>query len=597
MYAKGNTTRCLKVHMNSNKLHFLLQTFIVVLSKPTMEVPPISFEYVGPNQIVTIERGRYVEDEILDKGMYNLYCLEKENAHRPDIQLIPAPFFRFLSSVGNSINEVTFDSHEWNTKMAPRLPPYVIEHMFNFQKEAVFKMVKIRRCLNASSMGLGKTLQGLAALRLLKSSDKGDVIFCPGYLRNNWFREVKLWLGEDYPVIMINKGDKHNREKSIKSMLFDKGLKIVSYDMAANFFAALKPQARDRAYFNTVICDESHFLKDIKSKRFTNLEKSIKHARNVLLLSGTPAPNRNKELFSQFQLLNPMVFDNIRSFTDRYCGGHIDKFGRYNDMNNTSTRELAFMSTKMILRLRREDHLSDLPKVMRHKIFISPSSHPTSFMRQMKQFRDQLKLVDEDKDAGQKLQRLASSMFTETALIKENPVMEYLESLCDSNVGNEMENKIILFVVHQSMFKAVSLFLTTKKEQFVAISGTTPMDTRPGLINTFLKTPEVKYAVLTIGSCSTGLNITPVSKMVFLELCWTPSELSQAEARINRINGAQNLTYTYVLCENTLDEMVFRKLERKNTNSVVVVDGGKDYGDFNFEDDNVTGNKRKKTNV
>jgi len=37
------------------------------------------------------------------------------------------------------------------------------------------------------------------------------------------------------------------------------------------------------------------------------------------------------------------------------------------------------------------------------------------------------------------------------------------------------------------------------------------------------------------------------------------------------------------LCENTLDDLVFAKLERKNDNTVIVVEGGKDYGDLDFD--------------
>ena len=552
------------------------------------KIHPISFEVVGDNQIITKEHGDYVDDEVIDKFAYEVYVTEKANVNRPDIQLIPPAYYRFLTQFKSSLSDIPYSPQRWDKEMANRVTPKMDQCMFPFQKEAVYRMVKRGRCMNAASMGLGKSLQALAAMYCLRDPRVGDIIFCPGYLRNNWLNEVRTWCGPDFPVTVINKGDKKHREQSIRTMLMGKGLKIVSYDMAANFFEACKPHARHRFYFNTVICDESHFLKEIGSKRYKMLSSAIKKSRYCFLLTGTPAPNRNRELYAQFALMAPIVFTDYRLFTDRYCDGHLDKFKRYNDRGQSCTRELANMMTKMVIRMRREDHLQDLPTVMRQMVTLTPQSRPLAFQKQMSEFRRQLKLTDEDESAGQKLQFLASSMFRETAEIKQGPVVEFLESYCGENT-----EKTILFCVHQTMVRAVSTFLEKAGEDFICISGKTSMDERPGLIKRFLdSTSGCKYALLTVGSCSTGLNMVPVSKMIFLELNWTPSELAQAECRINRIGGASHLSYTYLICDNTLDEMVFRKLSRKNDNSVEIVDGGKDYGDFRFEEDKIS-KKRK----
>jgi SWI/SNF-related matrix-associated actin-dependent regulator 1 of chromatin subfamily A len=537
----------------------------------------IGFEVVGRNQIITKVRGQYVEDEVIDNTMYEVYCTEKRNVSRPDIELVPSQYFDFLSR-GESVADIPWDAARWDREVAPRLTPAINNSMFPFQKEAVYRMTQKKRCMNAAAMGLGKSLQALAAMLALRSNRLGDVIFCPGYLRNNWLNEVRKWCGEDFPVQVISKGDKKNREKSIRQLVLGTGLKIVSYDMAANFFQALKPAARTRSYFNTVICDESHFLKDVKSKRYRMLSETIKHSRNCFLLTGTPAPNRNKELYSQFSLIDPFIFKNIRTFTDRYCNGYVDGFGRYNDTGSSCTRELAFMTTKMVIRMRREDHLDELPAVARHEVVLSPLTYPREFNELMSEFRERLKWVDKVESAGHDLKALASAMFRETALVKEKPVLEFLECFTATNT-----EKTILFCVHQTMVKAVGDFLAARGETFITISGQTPMNARPDLIKRFLdEESSCKYALLTVGSCSTGLNMVPVSQMIFLELTWTPSELAQAECRINRIGGASHLSYTYLLCDGTLDKMVFRKLGNKNDNSVAVVDGGRDYGDFEF---------------
>lgn len=52
-----------------------------------------------------------------------------------------------------------------------------------------------------------------------------------------------------------------------------------------------------------VICDECHFIKDPGAQRTKATVPVIKEARRAILLSGTPALNKPKELFQQVQLL------------------------------------------------------------------------------------------------------------------------------------------------------------------------------------------------------------------------------------------------------------------------------------------------------
>jgi len=311
----------------------------------------------------------------------------------------------------------------------------------------------------------------LAAKRCLVDSARGDVIICPSSLKHNWLNEVRVWLGADYPVQIIDNGSKAHVESSIKKLLFAPGTKIVSYDMAAKLFSLLTPRARRRGYFNTVICDESHYIKETSTRRYLMLNAAIKNSRNVFLLSGTPAPNRNSELFAQFSLINPKVYSNKRLFTDRYSDGHLDTFGRYDDRGASCTQELAYAMTHMAIRLRREEHLDELPHVTRTKVILSPTSTPSAFKEQMKEFR----AVEQDANAAAKMQCMVSELFRETARVKEAPVLEFLNSFCTEN-----SEKTVLFCTHHSMLDAVTVFLQKHGENnHVVISGKTPMGARP----------------------------------------------------------------------------------------------------------------------
>jgi SWI/SNF-related matrix-associated actin-dependent regulator 1 of chromatin subfamily A len=541
----------------------------------------ITFEMVAPDRILTKNNGRVVAGEELQLETYGSAYAETPGDD-PRVELIPPAYLRFMST-GASVNSPVMSPGGWESLCGRHLGAGRIgASLFAFQREAVYKMVRARRALNAASMGLGKTIQALAALLCLRvPNGKPDLVICPGGLRANWVSEVEAWCGDvGLEVQVIDKGGAKHREASLRALLFGPGLRIVSYDTAATLFKALRPGARGRPYFNTVICDESHNLKEVKSKRFEMLCGAVRGARNVFLLSGTPAPNRPNELYTQYSLLRPEVFRIRSAFTKRYCAGHFDYFKRYDDRGASCIEELAFVTSMLVIRMRREDHLEALPAVTRRKVCITPTARPARFLKLMRDFRGLLGKSEEDPSAQRRLVALASNMFRETALVKAPPVANFVTDYVASNPG---ANKTVFFCVHRVMLDAVEAVLP--EGSFIVISGKTPLAARPALIERFLRDGACTYALLTLGACSTGINLVPAPSMIFLELHWTPSELLQAEARINRIGGASKLDYTYLLCSQSLDDMVFKKMLRKNSLVRDVIDGGKDYGDLEFSTD------------
>lgn len=538
------------------------------------------FQFIDDNKIFFRDKSSSQQDTIIDYDVYQEFVEEKKQFDRKFIELIPENYFTFMKD-NMSITQIAFDENFWNHQVKPKFSNKLNECIFQFQKEAVFRMIKMKKCLNASSMGIGKSLQGLAALSYFKNNLKGDVIICPGYLRKNWEQEAKLWLPEHLhkDIVIINKAGKKEIQEAIRILLHHKGVIIISYDMCANIFEKLKPSLRKGKYWNTVLLDESHFIKDVKTKRYKMLQGAIKQSHQTFLLSGTPSPNRPKELFAQFALLQPKVFNNYQTFAFRYCNAFFDYFKKLNDRGSSNIDELAFLMSKIVIRLRREDVLEDLPEKLRYKQILSPTSTPVKFKKLLKEFQDKLKNHDEeDKSTSFKLQSLASEMFRETAVIKEKPIIDFLSDYIQEN-----DRKTVLFCKHQVIFKSIQTFLENNSIGFISIDGSTNMQLRPKLIDTFLNEESCKYALLTIGSCQTGLNIKGIDKMIFCELSWSPAELAQCEARITRLGTTKShLEYIYLICENTLDNMVFNKLTKKSNLFNNIIDNGKEYGDFDF---------------
>ena len=78
--------------------------------------------------------------------------------------------------------------------------------------------------------------------------------------------------------------------------------------------AVKKRDLRMKYGFDMVICDESHYMKNHKTKRTRGLMPLIRGIDKALLLTGTPAPNRPSELFSQANMVRILANMNTRLF-------------------------------------------------------------------------------------------------------------------------------------------------------------------------------------------------------------------------------------------------------------------------------------------
>mgnify|MGYP000937217824 FL=1 len=71
--------------------------------------------------------------------------------------------------------------------------------------------------------------------------------------------------------------------------------------------------------FNVAIADEAHYMKGMDTKRSETVVPLLKCCKRVILLTGTPAFAKPKELFSLLSIIRPDIFFNFTPFGERYC--------------------------------------------------------------------------------------------------------------------------------------------------------------------------------------------------------------------------------------------------------------------------------------
>lgn len=184
-----------------------------------------------------------------------------------------------------------------NRSCLSAIEPTIASALLSFQEEGVcFGIQKQGRCMIADDMGLGKTYQALAIADFYK--DDWPLLICTtAATRDTWAEKVQTllpWVPRQYIVTLTSTSDYFGEAKVL----------IVSYN--------LMERNSDRFFerkFGFVIFDESHILKNFKSKSTAAAIRLAGQAKRVVLLTGTPALSRPSELFTQLQMIDKNFFN------------------------------------------------------------------------------------------------------------------------------------------------------------------------------------------------------------------------------------------------------------------------------------------------
>lgn len=182
--------------------------------------------------------------------------------------------------------------------MDPSTLPFY-DKLYNFQKESLQFGIKSRgRLLLADEMGVGKTVQSLAIAYMFQYQWP-MVIICPSTLRYNWQNEVLKWY-EGH----IKKSEIHLYTKGGATLREGARILIISYDLAWKYKDIWDS-------FAVVIADEAHYLKNSGCKRTDILVPLLAKKKRVILLTGTPAFARPREIYNMASIVRPDAFTNF----------------------------------------------------------------------------------------------------------------------------------------------------------------------------------------------------------------------------------------------------------------------------------------------
>ena len=457
---------------------------------------------------------------------------------------------------------------------APRLAAALLP----FQREGVeFVLRKGGRALIAHDMGLGKTLQALAVLAHY-SHEWPALVVVPASMRWPWVDALELWLDgllRPGDVCVVRDGGCTAVARPESRVV------VVSYPLLVN--PSIRAQV-EAAKFRVVVADESHYLKDPKAKRTQALAPILRRALRCVLLSGTPALNRPKDLFPQLDAIKPGGFGSFSDFARRYCDAKRLPWGWSFD-GGSNLEELHRRLVDGYMHRRLKSVVADqLPPKRRERVRIELSGAAAAKMRAAHAELAKLATARRDasaagtnadanangassREARFEALRGLSAFGRATAEAKAADVAAHVAELVEGGT------KLLFFAHHHVMLDAMENALRAARVPHVRVDGTTPSLERATAVRRFQEEDELRVAVLSIQACGQGLTLTAASDVVFGELHWVPSAMLQAEDRAHRMGQKNPVNVKYLCAAGTADDIVWPAVRRKLENLGRALDG------------------------
>ena len=414
--------------------------------------------------------------------------------------------------------------------------------LYPFQKIGHTFIKQRKWCLIADSMGLGKSIQAISVFE----KGKQVLVVCPAMLKTNWCEEVKKFTN-----LSVRAVDSKFDYTSIPDVI------VSSYENVKNIPVDVLP--------NTIVLDESHFIKNMKAKRTQKIHEYITATKPEYLvaLSGTPITKSCIEFYSILKILSmcpsatngiPLSLKSQYAFNMHFSHQNTRRINVNGRHGRRSVQVQEFKGIrnkeelKSILRgkyLRRlASKVLDLPKLTEKELIISnKKTKRDSYLFEM--------LMSEQGEDDEHFIRLK----IEAAVEKVPSTLKYVESIVESG------ESVVVFTDHLDSASTLMSGLNEMKIPVGEVSGNRRSIERDNSIADFTN-KKIKVLVCTFSAASVGLTLTVARNMVINDLSYRCDMILQAKKRIHRLSQSRPCLITTII-NGEFDLRIKKKLDEK----------------------------------
>ena len=449
-----------------------------------------------------------------------------------------------------------------------------------YQQEGALRILRDLdgRALLADEVGLGKTITAGMVLKecIVRGFVKKVLILTPPSLVNQWKEELSSKFELDFKNIETEK-DWENTEFAIASID-----KVKNFNAKTNKF---KHEQAHEIYWDLIIIDEAHKLKDKKTFRWKFVDKLQK--KRLLLITATPFQNNLIELYNLLALLRRGHLGTLRQFRRKF----LYKGSERRPMN---PEELKQKLGEVIIRRRRDEvrgikYMKRIPRI--HSVDLKPEERTiydnvvkllasnyydfrgepinttlamhsilpkiTSSSRSSMEFLEAL--ISNPKYA-EKTKEMAKGILKDFKELTEDTKINNLLLIVDKIMSQNKKSKIIIYTKHPATLKYISGILKKKNLKIIEFQGGLSADEKSRRIEKFSKASQILVSTET---GSEGLNFQFCNNIINYDLPWNPMAVEQRIGRIDRIGQKKDMNIYSLATKDTMEEHVVNLIINK----------------------------------
>lgn len=419
-----------------------------------------------------------------------------------------------------------------------------VQTLYPHQISGVQFLLRHQRAVLADDMGLGKTRQAIVAAN--EAAPDGLVlVICPAALKLNWAREIRLVDAASAIDVIGTASVPATAPRWV----------IVNYDLLAREAERLRALP-----WSVVIVDEAHFIKNA-SQRSSQVLKLLGVTEGranpagprppyVFLLTGTPMPNRPRDLFNLLRAVEHPTARSFVAFAKRYCAAYRNDYGWVTD-GASNLAELNLLLKEVMLR-RTKDEVLDLPPKIRS--FVPVSLEGDGAQKASVAFAEWFGAAPSDRPNDKAFLGQLSKLRHTLHKAKHKACAERIRDVLASG------RKVVVFCCYQD---GVTRHKKALGARAVTITGSDDAAARMAAVDAFQHDPSVEVALCNLIAGGVGITLTAGTHVIFQDLDWVPANHLQAEDRCYRLGQHASVTVEYLMGAGTLDGYIARLLDAK----------------------------------
>lgn len=425
--------------------------------------------------------------------------------------------------------------------------------------------------------GLGKSLQMIYLAEELKEQKGLEhcLIICGiNTLKRNWKQEIEKHSNLNCRII----GEKISKKGKISSASITERAKELKEPLDAFFYIlnieslrykeVVEAIKKSKNKIDLIVFDECHKCANSQSQQSQGLMK-LKEARLKIGLTGTLLTNSPLNAFTPLKWIN-VEKSTLTNFKGLYCeyggfGGHQIVGYKNIDILKNEIDSCSLRRTK--------DMLKDLPPktVILEKLDMN-DQHKEFYDAVKNGVKEEVNKINLDANNTLALTIRLLQATSCPSILTTNDIMstkieraiELVDEICGHN------EKVVIM----SRFKEPIYQLEKLLKDYHPLRGDGDLSDDEFEKNKQLFQEDNKYMVWlgTHSKSGTGITLNKASYMILLDCPWTAAFTRQVEDRIHRIGTKNNVFIYRLICNDTIDEVVQKAIERKEALADFIID-------------------------